>query len=123
MKKFLAILMTVVMTAMLFGVLAGSALAEEAQAPEDGVYTVSVELEGGSGKATIQSPCKIEMKDGQIELGMDFAGETLDSYQVILIMDEEDTEQGTYVSGEIRVFFGEAEEPLYTLTTGDYKAG
>ena len=64
-----------------------------------------------------------EMKDGQIELGMDFAGETLDSYQVILIMDEEDTEQGTYVSGEIRVFFGEAEEPLYTLTTGDYKAG
>lgn len=85
MKKFLAILMTVVMTAMLFGVLAGSALAEEAQAPEDGVYTVSVELEGGSGKATIQSPCKIEMKEGQITATIIWSSE---NYDYMIVADE-----------------------------------
>ena len=35
-------------------------------APDDGTYTVEVTMEGGSGKASIQSPAKILVKDGQM---------------------------------------------------------
>lgn len=32
----------------------------------DGVYTVQVALEGGSGKSTVESPAQLEVRDGQI---------------------------------------------------------
>ena len=32
---------------------------------KDGEYTVSAELEGGSGKASVQSPAKLTVKDGK----------------------------------------------------------
>ena len=32
---------------------------------EDGSYTVEVVLEGGSGKATVESPAALEIKDGK----------------------------------------------------------
>ena len=32
---------------------------------EDGEYTIDVKLEGGTGKATITSPCKITVKEGK----------------------------------------------------------
>lgn len=33
---------------------------------EDGNYTVEVTLEGGSGKATVESPVKLEIRDGKV---------------------------------------------------------
>ena len=33
--------------------------------PEDGSYTVEVSLEGGSGRATIESPTELSVEDGQ----------------------------------------------------------
>lgn len=33
---------------------------------EDGNYTAEVTLEGGSGKATVESPAKLEIKDGKV---------------------------------------------------------
>jgi len=37
----------------------------ESLALEDGVYEIDVKLDGGSGKATIQSPAKLTVKDGE----------------------------------------------------------
>lgn len=36
----------------------------EVSVPEDGEYTVEVTLEGGSGKATVDSQAKVTVKDG-----------------------------------------------------------
>ena len=33
---------------------------------EDGTYTAAVELEGGTGKASVDSPCEITVKDGEV---------------------------------------------------------
>ena len=41
-----------------------TATAEPDTSLEDGEYTVNVELEGGSGRATIESPAAITVKDG-----------------------------------------------------------
>ena len=30
---------------------------------EDGIYSIEVSMEGGSGRASIQTPCKVEIKD------------------------------------------------------------
>ena len=63
-------------------------------------------------------------QDGQIELEMEFvSGTGTDPYRLILVWDESGTDAGRYASAEIRVFYGTDAEPLYTLTTGDYRAG
>ena len=33
---------------------------------EDGAYTAAVVLEGGTGKASVDSPCEITVKDGEV---------------------------------------------------------
>ena len=43
-----------------------TATAEPDTSLEDGEYTVNVELEGGSGRATIDSPTDISVKDGKV---------------------------------------------------------
>lgn len=38
----------------------------EAEVPEDGTYTCNVTLEGGSGRATIESPTELTVADGKM---------------------------------------------------------
>ena len=38
----------------------------ETEVPEDGTYTCSVTLEGGSGRATIESPTELTVADGKM---------------------------------------------------------
>lgn len=57
MKRFLAITLTVLMLATLIG--CGQ------KEITDGSYTVEVTLSGGSGRASVVSPCKVMIADGQ----------------------------------------------------------
>ncbi|HIZ23302.1 MAG TPA: hypothetical protein IAA21_10980 [Candidatus Blautia faecigallinarum] len=45
----------------------GEVVTAEELGLEDGNYTVEVTLEGGSGKATVESPAKLEIKDGKVQ--------------------------------------------------------
>lgn len=51
---------------------------EEAAAIEDGEYTIEVTLEGGSGKASVTSPCNITVKDGQITAAIEWSSSKYD---------------------------------------------
>ncbi|MDO5423661.1 MAG: hypothetical protein Q4F41_08050 [Eubacteriales bacterium] len=42
----------------------GTETPSEEAAVSDGTYTIAVTLGGGSGKSTVTSPCKLEVKDG-----------------------------------------------------------
>ena len=57
MKRFLTITLTVLMLATLIG--CGQ------KEITDGSYTVDVTLSGGSGRASVESPCKVMIADGQ----------------------------------------------------------
>lgn len=57
MKRFLAITLTVLMMATLIG--CGQ------KEITDGSYTVDVTLSGGSGRASVESPCMVMIADGQ----------------------------------------------------------
>ena len=57
MKRFLAISLTVLLLASLIG--CGQ------KEITDGSYTVDVTLSGGSGRASVESPCKVMIADGQ----------------------------------------------------------
>ena len=57
MKRFLAITLTVLMLATLIG--CGQ------KEITDGSYTVEVTLSGGSGRASVESPCMVMIADGQ----------------------------------------------------------
>lgn len=54
---------------MVFGLMLGMTAAANTQPQlldmEDGKYAIEVTLEGGSGKATVVSPCSLEVVDGQ----------------------------------------------------------
>ena len=53
--------------ALALGIAAFSAApAFAAQAPADGTYTVDVELAGGSGRSTVESPATLEVAGGQM---------------------------------------------------------
>ena len=58
MKRFLAITLTALM---LMAVMVGCGQKEIT----DGPYTVDVTLSGGSGRASVESPCKVMIADGQ----------------------------------------------------------
>lgn len=45
---------------------AKSAEKTDSSKPEDGEYTIEVALEGGSGKASVDSPCELTVKDGEM---------------------------------------------------------
>ena len=57
MKRFLTITLTVLMLASLIG--CGQ------KEITDGYYTVDVTLSGGSGRASVESPCMVMIADGQ----------------------------------------------------------
>ena len=57
MKRFFAMTLTVLMLATLIGC--------SQKEITDGSYTVDVTLSGGSGRASVESPCKIMIADGQ----------------------------------------------------------
>lgn len=57
MKRFLAITLTVLVLATLIGC--------DQKEITDGSYTVDVTLSGGSGRASVESPCKVMIADGQ----------------------------------------------------------
>ena len=40
--------------------------AAEAETPADGTYTCDVTLEGGSGRATVESPAALTVADGKV---------------------------------------------------------
>ena len=80
MKKFLALLMAVLMVASLLTGCGSSpkndqtqqkatetqmAETEQDTSLEDGEYTANVKLEGGSGRASVDSEAKIKVTDGQ----------------------------------------------------------
>ena len=58
MKRFLTITLTVLMLAALIG--CGQ------KEITDGSYTVEVTLSGGSGRASVESPCKVMIANGQV---------------------------------------------------------
>ena len=45
----------------------GEVVTAEELGLEDGNYTVEVTLEGGSEKQTVESPAKLEIKDGKVQ--------------------------------------------------------
>ena len=57
MKRFFAMTLTILMLATLIG--CGQ------KEITDGPYTVDVTLSGGSGRASVESPCKVMIADGQ----------------------------------------------------------
>ena len=57
MKRFFAMTLTILMLATLIG--CGQ------KEITDGSYTVEVTLSGGSGRASVESPCKVMIADGQ----------------------------------------------------------
>lgn len=61
MKKLIAILALSLAVA---PIIPAAALAQEA--PADGSYSIEVELGGGSGKSTVESPAAIEVEDGEM---------------------------------------------------------
>lgn len=48
----------------------------------DGTYTVEVSLEGGTGRATVLSPAKLEVKDGQAYLTLVWSSPNYD-YMIV----------------------------------------
>ena len=61
----------------------GSAAAEEAALePEDGTYQMEVELLGGSGRASVTSPAKVEIKDGKAVATLEWSSPNYD-YMVV----------------------------------------
>ena len=52
---------------------------------EDGVYSIEVSMEGGSGRATIASPCKLEVKEGKAVATIIWSS---DKYDYMLVGDE-----------------------------------
>ena len=58
MKRFFAMTLTVLMLATLIGC--------SQKEITDGSYTVEVTLSGGSGRASVESPCKVMIADGQV---------------------------------------------------------
>ena len=64
MKRFLVITLTVLM---LMAVMVGCSQKEIT----DGSYTVEVTLSGGSGRASVESPCMVMIADGQAKWPME----------------------------------------------------
>lgn len=61
----------------------GSAAAgETALGPEDGTYQMEVELLGGSGRASVTSPAKVEIKDGKAVATLEWSSPNYD-YMVV----------------------------------------
>lgn len=61
----------------------GSAAAGEAAlGPEDGTYQMEVELLGGSGRASVTSPTKVEIKDGKAVATLEWSSPNYD-YMVV----------------------------------------
>lgn len=61
----------------------GSAAAGEAAlGPEDGTYQMEVELLGGSGRASVASPAKVEIKDGKAVATLEWSSPNYD-YMVV----------------------------------------
>ena len=61
----------------------GSAAAwEAALGPEDGTYQMEVELFGGSGRASVTSPAKVEIKDGKAVATLEWSSPNYD-YMVV----------------------------------------
>lgn len=60
MKRLSAIIISIILMLLLFG------CGAKKTAAEDGTYDISVTMTGGSGKASIQSPTQITIKDGSM---------------------------------------------------------
>lgn len=127
MKKFLAILMAMMMAALMCSALAGSALAEEAAAGEDasvemaeedaaaledGTYLIDVALEGGTGKAFILSPCEIAVKDGKITATIIWSS---DKYDYMIVADEHIDPVTTEGGSAFEIPVASLEEPLTVI--------
>lgn len=85
MKKYVAIITVVIMTAL---VMAGFGTAQTVKADvsaQDGSYLIDVSMEGGSGKATIMSPCALEIQDGQAVATIIWSSE---KYDYMIVNDE-----------------------------------
>ena len=63
-RKKSAIVSLAISLIMLFGSVVTVPAAADTK-PEDGTYTAAVVLEGGSGRASVDSPCVITVKDGE----------------------------------------------------------
>ena len=55
---------------------------EETAALEDGIYTAEVTLEGGSGRASIESPAQITVKDGAVMASIQWSSPNYD-YMIV----------------------------------------
>ena len=66
--------------------------ASKNKTPEDGTYKVNVTMEGGSGKASVQSPTDIQVKDGQISAAVVWSSEY---YDYMLVDDEKYLNEST----------------------------
>lgn len=62
-----------------------SAVKNTEEALKDGEYTASVELKGGSGKATVESPAKVTVKDGKIYATIVWSSK---NYDYMIVNDE-----------------------------------
>jgi iron complex transport system substrate-binding protein len=72
-KRFSAGIVCVAMGCMLLfaqTALADSSSSSTADMPQDGTYTIETSLEGGSGRAGVESPSRLVVKDGQVTIDL-----------------------------------------------------
>ena len=63
-KRLISLLLAVLALVLLFGCIKKETV--QNIVPSDGRYEIEVTMEGGTGKASIQSPTELEVKDGKM---------------------------------------------------------
>ncbi|MBR3645772.1 MAG: hypothetical protein IKN54_05080 [Lachnospiraceae bacterium] len=85
---------------------------EDAQAEiilEDGSYETAVVLEGGSGKSTVTSPCKIKVEDGQYFATIEWSSP---NYDYMIVNEEKYLPVNTSGNSTFEIPFNVFDEPV-----------
>ena len=81
----------------------------EEAALEDGIYTIELTLEGGSGKATITSPAELTVEDGKMVLTVEWSSP---NYDYMLVGDEKFEPVNTEGNSVFEIPVASISEPL-----------
>ncbi len=77
-KRALSLLLTLLTLGFLLAGCGGTS----SKVPADGTYSCEVSLEGGTGKATIESPCTITVTDGKLNATIKWSSKNYD-YMIV----------------------------------------
>ena len=85
---------------------------DEAAVPEDGTYLLDVTLEGGSGKATVLSPCELTVEDGAMTATVIWSS---DKYDYMIVDGEQILPLTTEGGSTFEVPVASLDEPLEVI--------